>query len=97
VSAVPQGATPATAPERCPRCSAPLHREQDWCLQCGAAVHTRLVPTPPWRAPVALVAALVALALVLLAVAFVALTRDAGPTTTTTTPQTTQAPAPAQP
>jgi hypothetical protein len=30
--------------------------EQDWCLECGTAVTTRVVPPPGWRAP--LVAAL---------------------------------------
>jgi hypothetical protein len=60
----------------CPRCGKPLASEQDWCLECGAAARTRLVPTPNWRAPVALLAALLLVAVLALAAAFVALTRD---------------------
>jgi hypothetical protein len=36
----------------CPRCGAPLHADQDWCLECGAAARTRIAPTPNWRGPV---------------------------------------------
>ncbi len=63
----------------CPRCGRPLAPEQDWCLECGAAARTRLVPTPNWRAPVALLAALLLVAVLALAAAFVALTRDDEP------------------
>jgi hypothetical protein len=43
---------PAIPPlvRNCPACSAPLADEQGWCLDCGAAARTRIVPTPPrWR------------------------------------------------
>jgi hypothetical protein len=93
----------ATAPVRpedrgaiaCPRCGAVVAGDQDWCLQCGAAARTRLVPTPNWRVPVALVAALAAVAGLALAIAFVALTRHngaAGTTSTTQAPTVTAAP-----
>jgi hypothetical protein len=87
----------AQAMTQCPRCSAPLEADQDWCLQCGLAARTRLAPTPDWRIP--LTAAIVAglLGAGGLAFAFVELTADDGPvttstTTTATTPATTTAP-----
>lgn len=79
----------------CPRCGAPVGPQQDWCLQCGVAARTRLVPTPNWRLPVATLLVTAALALAALAVAFVTLTDDdpvipaattAPPTTVTETP-----------
>jgi uncharacterized paraquat-inducible protein A len=79
----------------CPRCTAPVPREQSWCLRCGTAARTRLVPTPNWRLPLALAAVTVVLALAVLAWAFVELTNDAGtPASTTTAPAASQ-PAPA--
>jgi hypothetical protein len=80
---------PAKPLTQCPRCSAPLTPDQDWCLQCGLAARTRLAPTPDWRLP--LVAAIVAALLGAggLAFAFVKLTSDDGPVTTTTTPAAT--------
>jgi hypothetical protein len=75
----------------CPRCGAPLHADQDWCLECGAPARTRLAPTPNWHIPAALLAVIVALAGTALAVAFVDLTRDAPPAVATTA-----APAPAE-
>lgn len=33
---------------RCPRCAAPLAPEQDWCLECGTAVTTRVSSGPGW-------------------------------------------------
>ena len=59
-------------PTTCPRCGAPLHEDQDWCLECGAPARTRLAPTPNWHIPAALLAVVVALAGAALAVAFVA-------------------------
>jgi hypothetical protein len=50
--------------------------EQDWCLACGDAARTRLAPTPSWRAPIAILALVVALAGLALAIAFVDLTSD---------------------
>ena len=59
---------------RCPRCSAPVGPEQDWCLECGAPARTRLAPTPNWQLPTVAIGAIVALAGALLAFAFVKLT-----------------------
>ena len=53
VSVAPPGAPPAPGTVACPRCGASVGPEQDWCLECGAPARTRLVPTPNWRAPVA--------------------------------------------
>jgi cytoskeletal protein RodZ len=75
----------------CPRCGAPLHADQDWCLECGAPARTRLAPTPNWHIPAALLAVIVLLAGVGLAIAFVELTKDAPPAVATTA-----APAPAE-
>ena len=75
----------------CPRCGAPVAADQDWCLRCGDAARTRLVPTPNWRWPVALVAVVATLAALAIALAFVELTRDPAPATTTA-PATTAAP-----
>ena len=75
----------------CPRCGAPVAADQDWCLRCGDAARTRLVPTPNWRWPVALVAVVATLAALVIALAFVELTRDPAPATTTA-PATTAAP-----
>ena len=61
---------------RCPRCSAAIGPEQDWCLECGAPARTRLAPTPNWRVPTMTIAAIVLLAGALLAFAFVKLTGD---------------------
>lgn len=67
---------PAPGAMRCPRCDATIGPEQDWCLACGAPARTRLAPTPNWRAPVLLVAVVVALSGVALGFAFVALTGE---------------------
>ncbi len=91
-AAPPTPAGPAPVPLRCPRCGAQVGPEQDWCLECGAPARTRLAPTPNWRLPVAVVAAVVVAAVVALTIAFAALTNDDG----TLAPSTTSA-APAQP
>jgi predicted nucleic acid-binding Zn ribbon protein len=76
----------------CPRCSAPIGSEQDWCLECGAPARTRLAQTPNWRLPTVAIGAVVLVAGALLAFAFVKLTNDndvpAGttPTAVVTTP-----------
>lgn len=61
---------------RCPRCSAAVGPDQDWCLECGAPARTRLAPTPNWRVPTLAIGAIVLLAGALLAFAFVKLTGD---------------------
>jgi len=69
----------------CPRCGATVAGDQDWCLSCGDGARTRVVPTPNWRLPLLLAAAVSALALIAILLAFVQLTRDSAPVTTTTT------------
>jgi hypothetical protein len=103
VSIAPPGAPPAPGTIACPRCGAAVGPDQDWCLACGAPARTRLVPTPNWRAPVAVLVAVIVLAGVALAIAFVALTNDtepAAPVDSQAPPPsatTTQPPASAQP
>ena len=90
----------ATDPDAiaCPRCGRPVGGDQAWCLDCGAAARTRLVPTPGWRAPLAIVATLGVLAVAALTWGFLALTDDSGGTgggtgtTQQTAPATTPAP-----
>lgn len=83
---------------RCPRCSATLGPEQDWCLECGAPARTRLAQTPNWQLPTAAIGAIVLVAGALLAFAFVKLTDDgdapvgSAPTTAVTTPATVPPP-----
>jgi hypothetical protein len=76
----------------CPRCGRPVGGDQAWCLNCGAAARTRLVPTPGWRTPIAIALSLAVLAVAGLAYGFVALTEDDGSGASTT--PTTTAPAP---
>ena len=90
MSVAPPGAPPAPGTVACPRCGASIGPEQSWCLECGAPARTRLVPTPNWRAPVAVLALVVLLAGIALAVAFVALTNDTEPAA----PVNSQAPPP---
>ena len=90
MSVAPPGAPPAPGTVACPRCRASIGPEQSWCLECGAPARTRLVPTPNWRAPVAVLALVVLLAGIALAVAFVALTNDTEPAA----PVNSQAPPP---
>jgi cytoskeletal protein RodZ len=87
-------AAPPTDGTACPRCGAHVAPNQDWCLSCGDAARTRLVPTPNWRLPIAMVAIVCALALLAIAVAFVQLTRDDAPVTPTTPAATTPTAAP---
>jgi hypothetical protein len=75
------------AGEICPLCGAPLHPEQDWCLNCGAAARTRLAASPNWKVPLSVLAVVIALSLGLLAAALVELagnTTTGAPTSTTT-------------
>lgn len=61
----------------CPRCEAPLHADQDWCLNCGAAVTTHVAGAPGWRTPIAIVGVVLALAAAALLVAFLEISDDA--------------------
>ena len=90
MSVAPPGAPPAPGTVACPRCATSIGPDQSWCLECGAPARTRLVPTPNWRAPVAVLAVVVLLAGIALAVAFVALTNDNEPAA----PVNSQAPPP---
>lgn len=81
---------------RCPRCSATVGPDQDWCLECGAPARTRLAPTPNWQLPTVAIGAIILLAGALLAFAFVELTSDDGVvagTTPTAVVQTVPPPA----
>ena len=90
MSVAPPGAPPAPGTVACPRCGTSIGPDQSWCLECGAPARTRLVPTPNWRAPVAVLAVVILLAGIALAVAFVALTNDNEPAP----PVNSQAPPP---
>jgi hypothetical protein len=88
-------------PVPCPRCGKTVAPGEDWCLKCGAAARTKIVPPPDWRKPVAVLATLLALSVVAIAVAFVDLTNDPTPPkvvpvptikTVTTPPPTTTTP-----
>ena len=81
-----QPQAPDRAAIRCPRCSAPIGPDQDWCLECGAPARTRLAPTPNWQLPTVAIGAIVAIAGALLAFAFVRLTNDDGVAPAGTTP-----------
>ncbi len=78
---------------RCPRCSAAVGPEQDWCLECGAPARTRLAQTPNWQLPTAALGAILLVAGALFAFAFVKLTDDGGGSASTApTPATAPAP-----
>lgn len=83
-----QSQVPEPGAIRCPRCSAPIGPEQDWCLECGAPARTRLAQTPNWQLPTVAIGAIVLIAGALLAFAFVKLTNDnnASPAAATTAP-----------
>lgn len=51
--------------------------EQDWCLECGRAATTRVVPPPSWRLPVAVAAGALALLAGIAAAALTLLADDA--------------------
>jgi hypothetical protein len=84
---------PAPGSLRCPRCSATIGPEQDWCLECGAPARTRLAQTPNWQLPTVAIAAIVLVAGAMLAFAFVKLTDDGNaPASTTQAPVSTAVP-----
>jgi septal ring-binding cell division protein DamX len=90
---------------QCPRCGTPMTDEQEWCLACGAAVGTRIVAAPGWRAPIAIAGAILAVAAIAVAIAIVQLADDTGevaqnppaasPTPAAQTPAPTATPDPA--
>jgi hypothetical protein len=73
-----QPQVPAHGSLRCPRCSATVGPEQDWCLECGAPARTRLAQTPNWQLPTVAIGAIVLIAGAMLAFAFVKLSSDGG-------------------
>ena len=96
------GVTTAPRPRTCPRCGNPLAPGQEWCLNCGAAVTTRIAAAPTWRGPLAAMAGVGLLALAALALAFFALADDdpapaPAPTPVASAPAATPAPAEATP
>ena len=93
-----EAAEPAVAaPPPCPRCGTPLREDQDWCLNCGAAATTRVAPPAGWRAPLAIVAAVLALAFAGLVVAFLAVSNDSDELTRLGAKATTNQAVPAAP
>jgi septal ring-binding cell division protein DamX len=77
-SAEPREATNVAAPDpSCERCGNPLAPDQEWCLECGAAVRTRIEGAPDWRVPVAVVGGVIVLALAGVACALIKLSSDA--------------------
>jgi len=91
VSSVETPPPPTPVERRCPRCDAQLSPEQEWCLECGTAVGTRIAEPRGWRASIAVVGVLLALALVAVILAIVEL---AGPAETVTEVAQTPTPAP---
>jgi hypothetical protein len=83
--------TAETLGEACPLCGAPLQREQDWCLSCGAAARTRLAASPGWRGPIVALAVVLVLSLGVLAGSLVKLAGGTAPAKTQTTTITTAA------
>ncbi len=64
------------AAQHCPRCGAAMTDRQEWCLNCGAAVGTRVVAAPGWRMPIAIAGVILAIAAVAIAIAIVQLADD---------------------
>ena len=77
MSSVETPPPPPPVERRCPRCGARLSAEQEWCLDCGAAVGTTVAGPRGWRASVAVVGVLLALALIGIVLAIVELAGDA--------------------
>ena len=77
MSATETPTPPVQTERRCPRCGAHLSAEQEWCLECGAAVGTRIAEPRGWRVPLAVVGSLLALALIALILVIVELSSPA--------------------
>jgi hypothetical protein len=60
----------------CAGCGARLQRDQEWCVECGAA-RTVLHRPPDWRAPAALIGVLVAVVVIVALIALVSLSIQA--------------------
>ena len=74
--ASPAGTGEQPTGRRCPRCGAAMTDQQEWCLNCGAAVGTRVVAARGWRAPFAIAGVILALAAIAVAIAIVQLADD---------------------
>jgi hypothetical protein len=86
-------ATKQTEPElKCPRCGAQLAERQDWCLECGAAATTQVLPPPGWGLPAVIVGFAVLLAGAAFALTVTVLSRDSK----RSAPRTVVAPTPNQ-
>jgi septal ring-binding cell division protein DamX len=94
VSAVETPPPPTPVERRCPRCGARLSAEQEWCVECGFAVGTRVAAPRGWHWPLALVTGLLALALIALILALVELAGPAEHVTEVAATPTPAAPAP---
>ena len=81
----PPPAEPVTG-KRCPRCGAAMAEQQEWCLNCGTAVGTRVASAPGWRTPFAIAGVILALAAIAVAVAIVQLADDTGKVTQNAAP-----------
>ena len=66
MSATETPTPPPPVERRCPRCGAHLSAEQEWCLDCGAAVGTRIAEPRGWQAPLIVVGTLLAIAAIAL-------------------------------
>jgi len=96
VSAIETPPPPTPVERRCPRCDTRLSAEQEWCLNCGAAVSTRIAGPRGWRASIAVVGVLLALALIAVILAIVELAGPAeGVTEVAQTPTPAATPPPA--
>ena len=86
---------PPETDRRCPRCDAHLEPDQDWCLNCGADVGSRIAAPSGWRVPVAIVGLLLAIAVAALILALVELAGDPERIETVQVPAPTAAATPA--
>jgi cell division septation protein DedD len=78
VETPPEATEPTPTGQRCPRCGAPMGERQEWCLNCGAAVGTRVESAPGWRVPFAIAGAILAIAAIAIIIALVQLADDTG-------------------
>lgn len=58
---------PPAQAERCAACGAGLARDQEWCVECGAA-RTQIPPPPDWRIGAAIVLAMIAVAVLVVVI-----------------------------
>jgi hypothetical protein len=73
----PPPPSPGAPSQLCYHCGAPITPDQDWCLNCGAAVTTAIAGASGWRTPIVIVAVVLLLAAAALVFAFVELSGEA--------------------